>query len=74
MDVPENADIDFFERWNVTSLKDYLARHGISRTGKKRELAALAGEMGENSILQISTSDEKGKTCELSCKTVWNVC
>ena len=26
----------------MTSLKDYLARHGISRTGKKRELAALA--------------------------------
>ena len=26
----------------MTSLKDYLARHGISHTGKKRELAALA--------------------------------
>ena len=38
MDVPGTAEIDDFERWNVQSLKDYLARHGISRTGKKSEL------------------------------------
>ena len=42
MDVPGTAEIDDFERWNVHSLKDYLARHGISQTGKKSELVALA--------------------------------
>ena len=42
MDVPRTAEINDFERWNVNSLKDYLARHGISRTGKKSELVALA--------------------------------
>ena len=46
MDVPENADIDFFERWNVTSLKDYLARHGISRTGKKKRTSCISGRNG----------------------------
>ena len=42
MDVPGTAEIDDFERWNVHSLKDYLAKHGISQTGKKSELVALA--------------------------------
>ena len=42
MDVPENVEIDDFGRWTVRSLKDYLARHGISHTGKKSELVALA--------------------------------
>ena len=42
MDLPENAEIEDFERWTVSSLKDYLARHGISCTAKKSELVALA--------------------------------
>ena len=42
MDVSGNDELEDFDRWNVRSLKDYLARHGISHVAKKSELVALA--------------------------------
>lgn len=42
MDVPADSTIEDFERWDVTHLKDYLAKRGISRKGNKAELVALA--------------------------------
>ena len=42
MDVSGNDELEDFDRWNVCSLKDYLARHGISHVAKKSELVALA--------------------------------
>ena len=42
MELPSDSSLCDFERWNVTHLKDYLAKRGLSRTGNKAELAALA--------------------------------
>ena len=42
MEVSEDSTLEDFQRWHVTHLRDYLAKRGLSRTGKKSELAALA--------------------------------
>ena len=42
MDPPVGSTLEDFERYDVASLKDYLARHGISQKDNKAELAALA--------------------------------
>ena len=42
MEPEGEISIDDFERWDVPHLKNYLAKRGISRKGKKTELVALA--------------------------------
>ena len=42
MDPSADSTIEDFERWDILHLKDYLAKRGISKKGKKAELVALA--------------------------------
>ena len=42
MDLSTDSTIEDFERLDIPHLKDYLRKHGISQTGKKAELVALA--------------------------------
>ena len=42
MEPKEDSTHKDFQRWQVSHLKDYLAKRGLSRRGKKSELAALA--------------------------------
>ena len=42
MEPPSDSTLADFERWDVPHLKNFLARHGVSRKGNKAELAALA--------------------------------
>ena len=42
MEVPKDSELEDFERWDVPSLKTFLAKRGVSRKGKKKELVALA--------------------------------
>lgn len=42
MDLSADSRLEDFERWDTPHLKDYLAKRGISQTGKKAELVALA--------------------------------
>ena len=42
MDPTEDYSLEDFQKWHVTHLKEYLAKRGLSKNGKKSELAALA--------------------------------
>ena len=42
MEPKEDSTLEDFQRWQVSHLKDFLAKSGLSRSGKKAELAALA--------------------------------
>ena len=42
MEVPKDSELEDFERWDVASLKTFLAKRGVSQKGKKKELVALA--------------------------------
>ena len=41
-EASEERDFDCFMRWNMTALKDYLRKFGLSLQGKKVDLAARA--------------------------------
>ena len=42
MDPTEDYSLEDFQKWHVAHLKEYLAKRGLSKNGKKSELAALA--------------------------------
>lgn len=42
MEPREESTLEDFQRWHVHHLKDYLMKRGLSKSGKKSELAALA--------------------------------
>ena len=65
MEPPEDSTLEDFQRWSLPHLKDYLAKCGISRKGKKAELAALAYSCH---VMKTETTDTHSQNIEEAFK------
>ncbi len=70
MEATTDFTLEDFLRWDLQHLKDYLAKRGISRTGRKAELAALAFSC---SVMKKPLTDEYKSKIEQTFKDHQNI-
>lgn len=69
----EDISLDEFLTWKVDSLRDFLTKRGLAKTGSKNELAALCFSVHKLKMPVLPTSSEILKQNTLDYENILNI-